>query len=105
MKNFEKYLHLFKGNHLPQAFQKATYLIQKKKMVMYGNVPDVKMKESIEKEGNDADVKWKDLEKIEDYEIEPNDVPVPDFTAIVHRGLVENKSQEVWNLVSNYVRH
>ena len=49
------------------------------------------------------DLEWKELPtKLEREFSDPEMIPIPDFSAIVDRCLKENKSQEVWDMVSTF---
>ena len=42
---------------------------------------------------------WKIVKGSEVGEIDPERVPIPEFTAVVDRGLKENKADQVWDWV------
>ena len=47
------------------------------------------------------DLEWKALPNTTEKKFnDPEQIPIPDFSAIVDRCLWENKSQEVWDMVS-----
>ena len=53
-------------------------------------------------EGTESEeLEWKALPmKVERKTDDPESVPIPKFSAIVDRCLKENRSQEVWDMVS-----
>ena len=50
-----------------------------------------------------VDLEWKSLPNTMEKKFDdPEQIPIPDFSAIVDRCSWENKSQEVWDMVSVY---
>ena len=48
-----------------------------------------------------VDLEWKALPSTMEKKFDdPEQIPIPDFSVIVNRCLCENKSQDVWDMVS-----